>query len=358
MNSVFSFVIVLGILIFVHELGHFLFAKLFKVRVLTFSLGFGPKLASFTAGETEYRLSALPLGGYVKMYGESPDEEVEPELSRQAFSMKPLWQRFWIVAAGPLFNLLFAVAIFFMVYAIAGLPQPVDGTRIGQVSPGSPAQEAGLLPGDEILSINGEPTKKWEDVSRIISGSGGAKVRLTIRRGDKILELAGTPRKQEIKNIFGEVTGERYLLGISRSEELVFKKATLLEALQAGFHQTVNLIVLTLMSIVKIIQRVVPASELGGPILIAQLAGQQMQAGWINFCYFMGLISINLGILNLFPIPILDGGHLLFFTVEGITRRPLSMKAREILQQVGLVLIVSLMFLVFYNDIMRIIGKG
>jgi regulator of sigma E protease len=161
-----------------------------------------------------------------------------------------------------------------------------------------------------------------------------------------------------VKNIFGEKVGERYLLGISRSEELIFEKVSLLTALGAGFSQTWNLIYLTLLSLVKIIQKVVPASELGGPILIAQLAGQQMEAGWMNLVYFMGLLSVNLGILNLFPIPILDGGHLLFFTVEGIMRRPLSMKTRELLQQIGLVLLVSLMFFVFYNDIMRLIGRG
>ncbi len=358
MNSIISFVIVLGLLIFVHEFGHFIFAKLFGVKVLRFSLGFGPKLFGKQVGETEYLVSAFPLGGYVKMYGENPGDEVEPAEAGRAFSDKPLWQRFCIVAAGPIFNLLFAVLLFFLIYAIAGLPQPIPGTRIGQVAPDSPAATAGIVAGDEILSINGKPTTEWEQISEIVREGSGAPVTLVLKRGNETITTTGTPTRQEVKNIFGEKVGERYLLGITRSEELVFEKVSLFTALGAGLGQTWNLIYLTLLSLVKIIQKVVPASELGGPILIAQLAGQQMEAGWMNLLYFMGLLSVNLGILNLFPIPILDGGHLLFFTVDGIMRRPLSMKTREMLQQVGLVLLVSLMFFVFYNDIMRLMGRG
>lgn len=358
MNSVISFIIVLGLLIFVHEFGHFLFAKLFGVKVLRFSLGFGPKLFGRQVGETEYLISAFPLGGYVKMYGENPGDEVEPAEIGRAFSDKPLWQRFCIVAAGPLFNLLFAVVLFFLIYAIVGLPKPVPGTKIGQVGPDSPAAKAGIVAGDQILSINGKAISEWEQISELVRAGNGAPITLALKRGSETITVTGTPTRQEVKNIFGEKVGERYLLGISRSEELTFERVSLFTALGAGFSQTWNLIYLTLLSLLKIIQKVVPASELGGPILIAQLAGQQMEAGWMNLVYFMGLLSVNLGILNLFPIPILDGGHLLFFTVEGIMRRPLSMKTREMLQQIGLVLLVSLMFFVFYNDIMRIIGRG
>ena len=358
MNSVISFVIVLGLLIFVHEFGHFLFAKLFGVKVLRFSLGFGPKLFGRQIGETEYLVSAFPLGGYVKMYGENPGDEVEEAETGRAFNAKPLWQRFCIVAAGPVFNLLFAVVVFFLLYAFAGLPQPVAGTKIGQVAPDSPAATAGIVAGDEILAINGKPTDKWEQISELVRDSGGQPVTMLVRRGEETLTLTGTPTIQPITNIFGEKVGERYLLGISRSGEMVFQKVSLLTAFKAGFIQTWNLIYLTFLSLIKIIQKVVPASELGGPILIAQLAGQQLEAGWMNLVYFIGLLSVNLGILNLFPIPILDGGHLLFFAVEGIMRRPLSMKTRELLQQIGLFLLVSLMFFVFYNDIMRLLGRG
>ncbi len=358
MNAIISFIIVLGLLIFVHEFGHFLFAKLFGVKVLRFSLGFGPKLFGKQIGETEYLVSAFPLGGYVKMYGENPDDEVDAAEAGRSFNDKPLWQRFCIVAAGPCFNLLFAVLLFFLIYASVGLPKPIPGTKIGQVAADSPAAKAGIMVGDVVLSINGKPTTEWEQISELVRAGNGAPVTLILKRGAQTVTTTGTPTRQEVKNIFGEKVGERYLLGITRSEELIFEKVSLATAFVAGFTQTWNLIYLTLLSLLKIIQKVVPASELGGPILIAQLAGQQMKAGWMNLAYFMGLLSVNLGILNLFPIPILDGGHLLFFAVEGIMRRPLSMKTRELLQQIGLVLIISLMFFVFYNDIMRLIGRG
>lgn len=358
MNSVISFLIVLGLLIFVHEFGHFLFAKLFKVKVLKFSLGFGPKLFGKQIGETEYLISAFPLGGYVKMYGESPTAEIEKGEESRAFTLKPVWQRFAIVAGGPGFNLLFAVFLFALVFSIAGMPHPITGTKIGGVNPGSPAEAAGLQSGDIILSINGQSTEKWEEVSELIRNSEGMPVTLVVKRGEDTITATGQPTEQETKNIFGEVTGKRLLLGISRSDEVFFEPVPPIKALSAGFIQTWNFIYLTIMGIIKIFQKIVPASELGGPILIAQLAGKQMETGWLNLMYFMGIISVNLGILNLFPVPILDGGHLVFYSMEAIRRKPLSMRTQEMLQQVGLVLLVSLMFFVFYNDLVRIFTKG
>lgn len=354
MNSVISFIIVLGLLIFVHEFGHFILAKLFRVKVLSFSLGFGPKLFGRTYGETEYMISAFPLGGYVKMYGEKPGDDIDPAESSRSFALKPVWQRFLIVAGGPGFNLLFAVLLFSFIYLIAGLPQPIPGTKIGQISPGSPAELSGLVEGDIIQAINGQETSEWEDVSRLIRESGGNPVTIVVQRGGEEITVTGQPTRQEVTNIFGEVVDNRYLLGITRSDELIFVPVGPLEAINAGVAQTWNFIYLTIMGIIKMIQKVIPASELGGPILIAQLAGKQMEAGWLNLLYFMGIISVNLGILNLFPIPILDGGHLLFFSMEAIRRKPISMKAQEMLQQIGLVILVSLMFFVFYNDIVRL----
>ena len=354
MNSIISFIIVLGLLIFVHEFGHFFFAKLFKVKVLKFSLGFGPRLIGRKVGETEYQISAFPLGGYVNMLGENPGDKSEPAEQERTFSAKPVWQRFVIVAAGPIFNLAFAVLLFFMIFAAVGMPHPVPGTTIGEISPDSPAAAAGLSKGDAIIAINGNAIEEWEELSRLIRDSEGREVALTVRRGNEVFATVGVPDRQEVKNIFGEVVGQRYMLGITRSSETVYQPISLPGAMAAGLEQTWSLIWLTLVAIVKMIQQIIPASELGGPILIAQLAGQQMEVGWINFVYFIALISINLGILNLLPIPILDGGHLVFFTVEAITRRPVSMKVREIAQQVGLVLLISLMFFVFYNDIMRL----
>ena len=354
MNSVISFIIVLGLLIIVHELGHFILAKLFNVKVFKFSIGFGPKLIGRQYGETEYLVSAFPLGGFVKMLGEQNDEEVPPEDAERSFAKKPIWQRFFIVAAGPVSNLLFAVFLFFMIFAIAGLPTPVDNTIIGGISIDSPAKQAGLETGDMIISINGRETVKWLEVADLISNSDGKPVMLMIDRQGERLEITAHPEITPSRNIFGEEVAKRYMLGISRSEKVTYEKVSLWRAIKAGFSQTWTFIFLTIMGIVKMIQAVIPASELGGPIMIAQLAGKQMDAGWINLVYFMGLISVNLGILNLLPIPIFDGGHLMFFSYEALRRRPVSQKAMEICQQIGLVILVTLMVFVFYNDIVRL----
>jgi regulator of sigma E protease len=355
MNTVISFVIVLGLLIFVHEFGHFLWAKIFRVKVLKFSLGFGPKLFSRQYGDTEYLLSAFPLGGYVKMYGETLGEEEIPAYEQsRSFSHKPVWQRFIIVAGGPLFNLIFAAFLFFLIFYIAGFPQPIESTKIGQVSPGSPAEAAGMIAGDMIVSINGTETTKWEEVSGLIMNSGGQPVTLVVQRETAQLDITVEPRLEKDRNIFGEEIGERLMIGISRSDEVFYEKVSLWRAVGAGIEQTWNFIYLTIVGLVKIMQKVIPASEIGGPILIAQLAGQQMEAGWVNFLFFMAVISVNLGILNLLPIPILDGGHLVFFSVEAVLRKPLSMKAMELMQQIGLVLLGSLMVFVFYNDLLRL----
>jgi len=358
MNTIISFAIVLGLLIFVHEFGHFIWAKLFGVKVLKFSLGFGPKLIGRQLGETEYLISAFPLGGYVKMFGENPGELAEEKLSpgelKRSFATRPVWQRFIIVAGGPVFNLIFAMFLFFLIVLVAGMPQPVDTTTIGGVGQDTPAAEAGLNTGDTILAIDGTETTRWEDVSLLIKNSEGREVVLTLQRGRERLEIAVMPRLEVTRNIFGEETGERFMIGIARSEEVTYEKVGFLKALQAGISQTWSWVYLTIMGLVKIIQKVVPASELGGPILIAKIAGERMEAGWINFLYFMGVLSVNLGILNLLPIPILDGGHLVFFSVEAILRKPLNLRTMEILQQIGLVLLGTLMIFVFYNDLVRV----
>ena len=357
MNSVFSFILVLGVLIFIHELGHFLFAKLFGVRVLKFSLGFGSKLIGRQWGETEYLISAFPLGGYVKMYGEQADEQVANEDRHRSFSHKTVWQRFGIVFGGPLFNLLFAVLLFFLMFVFAGMPEPVDSTRIGEINPGSVAEQIGLKAGDEIRSINSQPVTTWEQISNAVKESQGREVSLEVARDGHQLLFSGRPTMQEVKNLFGEVVGTRYMLGIVRSDEIRYVDASVGQACQAAVVQTWNLGYLTVMGIVKMIQRVIPASELGGPIRIAELAGQQLEAGWMNLLYFMGLLSVNLGILNLLPIPVLDGGHLVFLSLEAVRRRPLSERSMEISQKVGIAILGTLMIFVFYNDILRLVKR-
>jgi regulator of sigma E protease len=355
MNTLFSFILVLGLLIFVHELGHFLFAKLFGVRVLKFSLGFGPKLVGKVIGETEYVISAFPLGGFVKMFGENPDEQqITEEDKKGSFAHKPVWQRFMVVLAGPLFNLLFSIVLFFMVFSFVGIPTSVDTTRIGKVNENSPAAAAGMRSGDVIVRIDGTATIAWINVLEAVKNSAGKPIRVDVEREGVQLSLEIVPAIDAVKNVFGEEVEKRYMIGIMKADELSYEKSTLLGAIQSACRQTWMYISLTVMGFVKIIQQVVPASEIGGPILIAQIAGEQMKAGWLNLIYFMSLLSVNLGILNLLPIPVLDGGHLVFLTIEGLRRKPLNERAQIIAQQVGIGLLATLMIFVFYNDIVRL----
>lgn len=355
MNTIFSFILVLGLLIFVHELGHFIFAKLFGVRVLKFSLGFGPKVFGKVIGETEYVVSAFPLGGFVKMFGENPDEQSVPDEDKRAsFAHKPVWQRFLIVFAGPVFNLLFSVFLFFMVFATLGIPTSVDTTRVGKVNADSPAVRGGLLENDIILRINERETLVWEDVLGAVKSSEGQPLTVVVQRGNEKVQLTITPALDAVKNVFGEVVEQRFMIGIKKADEMIWKESTLYTSLENSLTQTWMYISLTAVGFVKIIQQVVPASEIGGPILIAQIAGQQMQAGWVNLIYFMALLSVNLGLLNLLPIPVLDGGHLAFLTIEGLRRKPLGVRAQIIAQQVGIGLLGTLMVFAFYNDIVRL----
>ncbi len=356
MTSIVSFIVLLGVLIFVHEFGHFITAKLLKIKVLKFSLGFGPKLIARQWGETEYLISALPLGGYVKLFGEQTGETITPDEIKGSFSHRPVWHRFLVVLAGPLFNLLFALIVFSFIYTVAGIPEPLPGTTIGTVSTSSPAAKAGIKPGDIITKVNGRPTSKWAEVSKIIRHSEGVPITITLQRSNKYIQFKTQAKISEIKNIFGEVVGKRYLLGISKKQDLVYKKQGIITACRAGLTQTWSYIYLTVMTLLKVIQRVVPASDMGGPIMIANMAGQQFQAGWNNFLSFMAVLSINLGVINLFPLPILDGGHLTFFVIEAIRKKPLTLSAQEVIQQIGIVLLGALMVFVFYNDIIRLLG--
>lgn len=356
MNTLISFVIVLGILIFVHELGHFLFAKLFRVKVLRFSLGFGPKLVGRVLGETEYLISAVPLGGYVKMLGESPDDRQAGDDEERSFAGKPVWQRFCIVLAGPLFNLLFSVVLFFAIFLFMGMPESRESTVIGEVNESSPAEQAGIMVSDRILAIDGRQVNVWLDVLNGVKDSGGRPLEFLLERDGREVAVTVVPQLDSVKNIFGEEQEQRHMIGIVKLDEIEYRSAGFFEALQAAVWQTWMFMYLTFMGVVKIIQKVIPASELGGPILIAQLAGEQARAGLLNLAHFMGLLSVNLGILNLLPIPVLDGGHLVFLTIEGIRRKPMSERLQIVAQQVGIALLGTLMIFVFYNDIIRLFG--
>jgi regulator of sigma E protease len=355
MIYIVAFLWVLGILIFIHEFGHFLIAKLAGVKVLKFSLGFGPTLIGKKIGETEYVISAFPLGGYVKPLGESPREEVAKGETGRAFSHQPVRKRMAIVAAGPLANFLLAVFIFSLVFCI-GVPQNIP--VVGEVVDGFPAHEAGIRPGDRILQVDDVTITQWADLPAVISKSEGRVLQLTIKRGGEIIHVRVIPRAAIVKNIFGEEV-KTYQIGISPSEEFVVQREPVYKAIGMGFSQSWLITKLTVISIVKIIERAIPAQKaLGGPILIAQMAGKQAKEGFLNLIFFTAILSVNLCILNLVPIPILDGGHLLFMAIESIIGRPLSMRKMEVAQQIGLIIIIALMAFIFYNDIMRILPQG
>jgi regulator of sigma E protease len=349
MVSVVSAIVVLGVLIFVHELGHFIFAKLFGVGVEKFSLGFGPKLVGFRRGETEYLISAFPLGGYVKMVGESPDAELSPEDLTRSFQAKPPLQRIVIVAAGPVFNLLFAWLAFIVVYMVG---VPAVTARIGEVLKDKPAARAGVVANDLITAINGIAVTRWDDVAKAITTSKGQAVEVRVRRGAQELSFRITPESRTGKNLFGESVTTP-VIGVVSAGETVVDRFGPGEALVKGTIQTGSVIKLTVLSLVKLVERAIPLDTVGGPIMIAKMAGQQATAGAVSFIAFMALLSVNLGILNLLPVPILDGGHLFFYVIELVLRKPVSFKTREIAQQIGLILLLGLMVLAFYNDIVR-----
>ncbi len=327
--------------------------------MLKFSLGFGPALFGKKWGETEYVVSAIPLGGFVKMYGENPDEQDIPEEKKAiSFAHKPVWKRFLIVLAGPLFNIVFTFVLFFVVFWSFGVPTAVDTTRVGAVVADSPAEIAGIKQGDSILQIEQNLIGSWVDVYTSVGESEGKAIEFLLERDGKRLSLTVQPRLERVKNIFGEKKGEpRYLVGIQRADVISYQRKGLVLSLRDAFWQTWGYISLTVVGFVKIIQQVVPASELGGPILIAQIAGKQLAEGWMNLVFFMGMLSVNLGILNLLPVPVLDGGHLVFLTVEAIRRKPLGERAQIMAQQAGLFLLGTLMIFVFYNDIIRLIHQ-
>ena len=350
-TSVFAFIVVLGVLIFFHELGHFLVARLFGVGVEKFSLGFGPRILGKTVGMTDYRISLIPLGGYVKMVGEEPDSEIEPYLIPKSFTHKSVFKRFLIVAAGPFFNLLLAVIIFFLVFQISGTY--VLRPLVGEVDTPSPAARAGLQKDDLIVSINGKAVASWEDMAAQITESGGRPLVIVVDRAGRRLTLELRPELTTTKDLFGEDV-QRYVIGIRSANDVIPQKLSFVDAVQMSFVRTWEITRLTVLSVVKLIEGKLPATTLGGPIKIAQMAGAQAKEGMLNLMVFTAVISINLGILNFLPIPVLDGGHLLFFTIEMISRRPVSIKVREIAQQFGIFLLILLMIFVIYNDIIHL----
>ena len=364
--SLFSFLIVLSVLIFFHELGHFLAARRLGVKVLKFSLGFGPRLIGRTVGDTEYLISALPLGGYVKLFGEEPSEgeaaqALSPEDRKRSFSHASVWKRIVIVAAGPVFNMLLAYLIFTGALSI-GVPMYVPDFDslmpvVETVVENSPAQAAGIKPGDRIVSINDHKISTWVQMTEIIYGSAGKALTIVVERDRRDLSLTVTPAPKTIENEEGK-TVEVGQIGIGKSPRGVqIEAANPLEAIYKGGQATWQWTYLTVEGLVRLVQGKLSTDNIGGPILIGQMSGQAASQGFGGLAFLIAILSITLGVMNILPIPVLDGGHLLFFAIEAVLGRPLSLRKREIAQQVGLALLLLLMALAFYNDIIRLLVK-
>jgi len=347
------FIIVLGILIFFHELGHFLVAKYFGVKVLKFSLGFGHKLVGKKIGETEYVISSVPLGGYVKLLGEN-DNDAEPvpeEEAHKAFGNQHVMKRIAIVVAGPLFNLFLSLVLFCGYGFVSGSYVPIP--EIGQVRTGSPAEKAGLMKGDVIVSVQGKSIETWPEIKKYVQESGGNPVVIAVQREREVLSVTVTPEEATEKNIFGEDI-KSSLIGIVASGQYKTVELGVWEAIKEGTFKTWEVTKLTCLTIVKLFQGVVSIKTLGGPIMIGQLTGQAAQESFGYLIPLLAVISVNLGVLNLLPVPILDGGVIIFLLLELIIGKPVSIKKRDAAQKVGIFLLAVLIVVVTVNDLSRI----
>ncbi|MBI3024666.1 MAG: RIP metalloprotease RseP [Candidatus Tectomicrobia bacterium] len=342
-QTVFWAVVVLGALIFIHELGHHLAAKRLGIGVTIFSLGFGRKLWGFQHGDTEYRVSLIPLGGYVKLVGEDPEAGGEPPKEpAKSFYLRPVSHRLAVIAAGPLANILAALVLSWLLH-LGGIPVP--GTWVGGVLPGSPALAAGLRAGDHIVAIDGQPVQKWNELVETVREKAGRRLALQVERSGQRLMLPITPTS---KGEDGKELGYGRI-GISLGTGVVTEYYGPVEAIGQSFVQNYRIARLTVVSLYAMIARIIPA-DIGGPIRISVVAAEQAQRGLRHLIMFTILLSVNLAILNLLPIPILDGGHILFLFIEAVRGRPLSLRVRETAMQVGTVLLIALMIFATYKD--------
>lgn len=347
------FLVVLGILIFFHELGHFLVAKYFGVKVLKFSLGFGYKVVGKKIGETEYLISSIPLGGYVKLFGENDEEAsgISPSETARSFNHQHALKRMAIVLAGPLFNLFLALFVYGCLYFVSGMD--IMTAEVGQVREGSPAHQAGMMKGDVIVAVDGKSISNWPEIKKSIQNSAGTLVHITVERGGRKINMSLAPEPAVEKNIFGEEV-KSALIGIVASGNFEKVDLGVWGSVREAFLQTWLIIKLTVLTIVKLFQGVVSIKTIGGPIMIGQLTGQVAQENVSYLVPLLAVISINLGILNLLPVPILDGGLILFLMIELILRRPISLKKRDVAQKIGLFLLAALIVVVTINDLSRI----
>lgn len=361
---VIPFLFVLTIVVFFHELGHFLVARWAGVKVLTFSLGFGPELAGFNDRHgTRWKISAIPLGGYVKFFGDdteasTPSTEtlatMTAEERKGSFHHKKVGPRAAIVAAGPIANFILAIVIFGCLFAFFG--KPSTSARVDQVQAGSAAATAGFQPGDVVTAINGDAIDSFTDMQRIVSTNAGTKLVFSIKRGNAPVTLEATPELREIKDSFGNAHRVG-ILGITRAAtpgEANTERVNPATAFWLGAKETWFVAKSTLLYIGDVFTRKASADQVGGPIRIAQISGQVATFGLSALIHLAAVLSVSIGLLNLFPVPMLDGGHLLFYAVEAIRGRPLSEKSQEMGFRVGLALVLMLMVFATYNDILHL----
>jgi regulator of sigma E protease len=361
--TVLGFLFVLTVVVFFHELGHFLVARWCGVGVKTFSIGFGPEIAGFNDRHgTRWKLSWIPLGGYVKFIdddnvasaGHKSLDELTPEQRAKSFQAKPLGQRAAIVAAGPIANFILAILIFAAIFSLFG--ERITAAKVDVVNPGSAAERAGFLPGDRVISIDGQKIGSFSEMQRIVGTSPDQPLHFVIERDGKTLEITATPERKEITDNFGNVI-RLGLLGIQRStspDDWTLKRHDPLTALVMAVKESYFVISRSLAYLYDVVTGREAADQLGGPIRIAQVSGQVASAGFVALLNLAAIISVSIGLLNLFPIPMLDGGHLLFYGIEAIRGRPLSETTQEIGFRIGLAFVLMLMLFATWNDLIHL----
>jgi len=346
--SMIIFILVLSALVIVHELGHYLAARFLGVRVERFSIGFGKKLFSRKCGDTEFMICAIPLGGYVKMAG---DERSESKGRPEEFFSHSILHRAIIIVMGPITNFLFAFLCFYVIF-VSGFPMITP--TIGKVMDGYPAQSAGLLTGDKVVAIDGLAVNGWEDIQEYVQRSKGASLRFFLSRDGRQLEMSIVPQQKEIKNIFGQKENLR-LVGIQPKEDFILVRFGPGTSLVKAATQVKKVTVMTLRALYHVATGAMPAKDaLSGPIGIFDVIKDAAKMGLSYLILITAVISTSLAIFNLFPVPILDGGHLLFLAIEAVRRKPLPVKVEEGFAKVGFSLLMCLMLFVFYNDMVRV----
>jgi regulator of sigma E protease len=361
------FLFVLTLVVFFHELGHFMVARWCGVRVLVFSIGFGPELLGFNDRRgTRWKVCAIPLGGYVKFFGDDnaasvPDQAALASMSeaerKYSFVHQPVGRRAGIVVAGPLANFVLAIAIFAGLFLVFG--KPSTSARVDAVQPGSAAEVAGFQPGDLVLSIDGRAIETFSDMQQIVSTSAGEALVFEVERAGRRITLKATPTLKEVKDRFGNVHRQG-ILGITRSpspEDAHFQPVGPVKALELGLQRTWFVVERTLSYIGGVVSGREAADQLGGPIRIAQVSGQVASEGFPSLLSLAAVLSVSIGLLNLFPVPLLDGGHLLFYGIEAARGKPLSERAQELGFRIGLAIVVMLMIFATYNDILHLAAQ-